>query len=283
MAGNPKFENHTRVFCLLGDARALRSQMPHMFTTVLKRVGLNGVYVPLRVKADHIGQAVHSLQILNMAGANITAPFKEAVIPHLDILSEGANIIGAVNTVVLRGEEKKGYNTNAIGFMDALGAIDFDVAGKKTLVFGTGGAARAVVFIFNWLRAGSILLAGRNADKGQQIVRRIGGEFVALDDLNGETLDAAIVVNATTVSEAKHGPNLAALLQSMKIANGQHVIDLNYGYADTMWQPWARQQNLQFMDGLATLAFQARRTFALWTGTQVKPEEFSRALNRNTP
>ena len=146
-----------KVFCILGDKRTFRSKSPIMFNTVLKRIGMNGIYVPFSVEPEQIGKAVQSLKVLNIAGANVTVPYKESIIPHMDILSEGANIIGAINTIVFDGDTIKGYNTNAIGFMDALNEINFDVAGKSALVFGTGGAAKAVVFILNWLRATGVL------------------------------------------------------------------------------------------------------------------------------
>jgi len=130
--------------------------------------------VPFKVDKGQIGPAMQSLRVLNIDGANVTVPYKETVIPHLDILSEGANIIGAVNTVVRNGETLKGYNTNAIGFMDTLEEIGFDVAGKTAVVFGTGGIAKAVVFILNWLRAESILVVGRNENSISGIVNNIG-------------------------------------------------------------------------------------------------------------
>ena len=68
-----------------------------------------------------------ALRVLHIAGANVTAPFKEAILPHLDALSEGARIIGAVNTIVRDNGRLKGYNTNAIGIMDALGSAAFSV------------------------------------------------------------------------------------------------------------------------------------------------------------
>ena len=112
--------------------------------------------MPFKVAPEQLGQALQSLRVLNIAGANITIPYKEAVIPYLDVLSEGANIIGAINTIVLNGDKLKGYNTNAIGFMDALSYAGYEVEDKSAMVFGTGGAARAVVFILNWLRTKTI-------------------------------------------------------------------------------------------------------------------------------
>ena len=79
-----------KVFCILSDERAAQSKSPIMFSRVLKRQGINGTYVPFVVKPQDLGQAVHSIRVLHMAGANITVPYKEAVIPLLDVLSEGA-------------------------------------------------------------------------------------------------------------------------------------------------------------------------------------------------
>ena len=171
----------TKVYCILSDERVYRSRSPVMFSRVLDRVGLKGAYVPFCVHPDNLGQALQSLRWLNIAGANITVPYKEKVIPFLDVLSEGANIIGAINTIVCKGDELKGYNTNAIGIMDALGNIGFEVAGKKALVFGTGGAARTVVFILNWLRAESITLAGRSLERATAITDQFGGRPMRLE------------------------------------------------------------------------------------------------------
>ncbi len=151
-----------KVFCILSDERVQGSKSPAMFSRVLRRIGMQGVYVPFKVDPKHVGQALQSLKILNIAGANVTVPYKEKVIPYLDVLSEGANIIGAVNTIVCNGDTLKGYNTNAIGFMDALNEAGFEVAGKSAVVFGTGGAAKAVVFMLNWLRAGRRHSSGRS-------------------------------------------------------------------------------------------------------------------------
>jgi len=222
MAFNPaarrlSLDPQIKVFCIVSDERAFRSKSPAMFSAVIKRTGIKGVYVPFMVEPHNIGAAMQSLRVLNIAGANITVPYKEVVVPHLDILSEGANIIGSVNTIVRDGEKLKGYNTNAIGFMDALDHIGFDVAGKSALVFGSGGAAKAVVFIFNWLRAESIIVAGRNDEKTKTVAERIGGEARSLTSLMQETLNADIIVNATSASSNEESPELSQVVENLQI------------------------------------------------------------------
>ncbi len=269
-----------KIYCILSDERAYRSRSPAMFTAVLKRMGINGAYVPFKVAPQHIGQALQSLRILNIAGANVTVPYKESVIPHLDVLSEGANVIGAINTIVRNGKELKGYNTNAIGFMDALNSIDFDPEGKSALIFGSGGAAKAVAFIFNWLRTKAIYVTGRNPVKIESLVNRFGGTAIPLSELVLRIPKVDIIVNATSVSSAIESSELADLLERLEPVGCEMIMDLNYDRPENIWERLARRKKIRFIDGFLPLAYQARRTFALWTGMQVPPEEFLKAVDR---
>ncbi|HEA67174.1 MAG TPA: shikimate dehydrogenase [Desulfobacterales bacterium] len=249
-----------------------------MFSAAIKHAGINGIYVPFMVTPDQIGQAVQSLRVLNIAGANVTLPYKEAVIPFLDVLSEGAQIIGSINTITRKDKVLKGYNTNAVGFMNALEEAGFDAAGKSALVFGTGGAARAVVFMLKWLNANPILVTGRNQEKTRQLVDRIGGEALTFDFVSNQAIPANLVVNASSVSSNDESPELASLVGSLSVTGCELILDLNYGRSQNFWQDMARTQNIRFQDGLSSLAYQARRTFALWTGVTVEPEVFLKAL-----
>lgn len=269
-----------KVFCILSDERAYLSRSPAMFSAVLERNGIKGAYVPFKVAPENLGHALQSLKYLNIAGANVTVPYKEAVIPFLDILSEGANIIGAINTIVCMGQQLKGYNTNAIGIMDALSELGFDIAGKSALVVGTGGAAKAVAFILNWLRADTVFITGRSAEGVASLVNRFGGKPLPLEQVASAPIDVDLVVNATSVSSAEEAPELAELACGLDLPRCQLVMDLNYGRRQNFWQQAADKLGIRFVDGLPALAYQARRTFALWTGLQVHPDEFLSALGR---
>jgi len=268
-----------QVYCILGDEQVFHSKSAAIFSVIIKRLGIKANYVPFKVAPDRIGQAMQSIRVLNIAGANVTVPFKEAVISHLDVLSEGANIIGAVNTIVRNGNILKGYNTNAIGFMDALNEVGFNFDGKSALVFGTGGMAKSVVFILNWLRTSSISIAGRSEEKTRQMVSRFSGEAILLSDFPDQPLPVDIVVNATSVSNADESPELTGLVERIELKGCELVVDLNYDQRQNIWQDMARRNNVRFMDGLSTLAYQSRRTLALWTGIQVPPEEFITVLD----
>jgi shikimate dehydrogenase len=259
-------------FFILGDSRVLHTKAPEMFSAIMKKAGVKGTYEPFMISPGKLSDAVKEIRTLNIAGANVTTPYKEEIIPYLDDLSEGATIIGSINTIVRKGDKLKGYNTNAIGFMDALKEAGLDVGGKSVLVFGTGGAARAVVFILNWVHANPILVTGRSQSKVNAIVKQIGGEAIILNSLPDRLLPVNLVVNATSVSSPDEAPELAELVNRLQLPNCEMVMDLNYGRSRNLWQDMAQNKGIPFMDGLSSLANQAKRTFALWTGIDVKPE-----------
>jgi len=263
-------------FFILGDERVSRLKSPEIFSAMMKQVGMEGTYGSFNVEPGKIREALNQLRYLKIAGANVTAPYKETIMPYMDELSEGAMIIGSINTIVRKGDGFKGYNTNAIGFMDALKEANFEAAGKSALVFGAGGAARAVVFILNWVDTNPILIAGRSPEKTRRIIRQIGGgEVCPLDTLPDRPLPVHLLVNATSVSSPEEAPELAELVERLQLPDCELVIDLNYGRAPNFWQEMAQTHGIPFVDGLSTLINQARRTFALWTGIHVESELIS--------
>lgn len=268
-----------KTFCIIGDERAFRTKSPPMFNAILKRIGISASYIPLKVFPEKIGEAMQSLRVLNIDGANVTIPHKSSVIPYMNILSEGANIIGAVNTITRNGNELKGYNTNAIGFMDTLEEEGVDVTDKKALVFGSGGAARAVVFILNWLRSASIEISGRNTLRVKDITTKIGGQGTHLEALSQTPPTAHIVINTTPISSAEDSPEFTRFLDRQQFNDCEIILDLNYGRENNIWEKKARELGVPFIDGLRPLAHSARRTLLLWTRVDVDPSEFLDILN----
>ncbi|GAB6143753.1 shikimate dehydrogenase family protein [Desulfocicer niacini] len=267
-----------KIFCILSDERAFRSKSPALYNAIFKKIGISAAYVPLKVLPDQLGAAMQSLKTLNFSGANITIPYKSLVIPYMNIMSEGANIIGAVNTIIRNGDELKGYNTNAIGFMDTLEEAQFDVTGKKALIFGSGGGARAVIFILNWLRADAINIAGRTESRVNDIISRIGGTPTTLEFLDKNSSQAEIIVNTTPISSPEDSLPFHEFIQRQPFKSCRLIIDLNYGRKNNFWKEKAKSLDIPFIDGLIPLAHTARRTLILWTRVDIPPPEFMKAL-----
>ena len=267
-----------KIFCILSDERAFRSRSPALFTAIFKHIGISAAYVPLKVLPHDLGAAMQSLKTLNFSGANVTIPYKSRVIPHMNVLSEGANIIGAVNTIIRNGDELKGYNTNAIGFMDTLEEAGFEVTGKKALIFGSGGAARAVVFILNWLRADTIEISGRTAARVNDIITHIGGSATTLETLAKAPSEAEIIINTTPISSPEDSPDFYEFIKGQSFNGCRLIIDFNYGRPQNFWHRKARELDIPFIDGLTPLAHSARRTLLLWTRIDVAPSAFKAVL-----
>ncbi len=266
------------VFCILSDERVFSSKSPDIFNQVMKQAGIHGSYVPFMVEPDKIGEALSSLRTLHIAGANVTVPFKEAVIPFMDSVSESATIIGAINTIARNKNKLKGYNTNAIGLMDALEEIRFNPAGKTALILGAGGAAKAAAFVLKWLKADKIIIAGRSEARARQVAVRASGEFLLTDELLDHDIPVNVLINATTVSSREESPEYADIAEKLKLPKCELILDLNYGRKQNFWQEKAEKNGIMFRDGLLTLIHQAKNSLSLWTGLDIETKEFRKAL-----
>ncbi|MBC2715041.1 MAG: hypothetical protein HF978_07000 [Desulfobacteraceae bacterium] len=266
------------VFCILSDERVFSSKSPDIFNQVMKQAGINGSYVPFMVQPDKIGEAISSLRTLHIAGANVTVPFKEAVIPFMDSVSESATIIGAINTIARNKDKLKGYNTNAIGLMDALEEIQYDPAGKTALIIGAGGAAKAAAFVLKWLKADKIIIVGRNEARARQVAVRSSGEFILTDELLDHDIPVNILINATTVSSREESSEFADIAEKLKLPQCELIFDLNYGRKKNFWQEKAKKNSIMFRDGLLTLIHQAKNSLSLWTGLEIETAAFRKAL-----
>jgi shikimate dehydrogenase len=267
-----------KVFCILGDGRIFLSKSPIMHTEVMRRRGIEGVYVPFHVEQAFIGDAVKGIRALGIAGANITVPHKEGVLPHLDKLSEEVESIGAANTIIRRGDQLEGRNTDIGGFADALSQAGFSAKGATVLVFGAGGASKAVIFALRKLGAGKIFISNRRTDRANLIGGALGAEAVPFVPASQIVEAADLVVNTTSVSSPVESPETARLIGSIVLGQCKLVLDINYGREDNFWKKLAKASGVPFMDGFPMLVYQARRSFEYWTGIPVTAEEFFEAL-----
>ena len=135
----------TKVCGIIGDPIE-HTMSPAMHNAAFAHLGLDFCYVPFRVKAENLAQAVAGIRALNIRGVNVTIPHKVSVIPLLDKVDQLAQKIGAVNTIVNDGSVLSGYNTDAAGFLSALHSVGLEPKGKRVVVLGAGGAARAITF-----------------------------------------------------------------------------------------------------------------------------------------
>lgn len=255
---------------IIGDPIG-HSLSPAMQEAALKALGIAGSYQSLEVPASELAAAFQEVR-RSYRGVNVTIPHKIAALNLVDRLSNEAQSIGALNTVVNDEGFLTGYNTDAAGFTWAWQQASVELASKRVLVLGAGGAARAVAYAVQ--RAGGVLwIANRNQQRGLELAQSFGGEVVEL----AQAQEAQIIVNATSVGMAD--PQNSPLPEEYFPGQGA-VMDLVYRPVETRFLRLAQQKGLVAIDGLAMLVGQGAAAFELWTGHKAPVAAMSSALER---
>ena len=239
---------------------------PTIHNAAFRSLGLDWVYLSWPVPPEELGAAVAGLRALGAGGANVTMPHKETIIEWLDDVSGDARKTSAVNTIQSVGGSLVGHNTDVDGFREFLVAdAGVDPTGKRALVLGAGGAARAVVSALDELGAKSISIAARTEQRGEAIVslaQRQHAEVVAWDGIEDLAHDSDVVVNATPL-----GMRGEQVLEGARWRAGQVVCDLVYDPPVTPLMEAARRGGAEAWGGLGMLIHQAALSFRIWTGS----------------
>lgn len=179
-----------RYFAVFGNP-VLHSRSPQLYNPLFKRDRVNAIYT--RILASSGKAVCEIIRNLGLAGANITTPFKEEVIPWLNRISPDAEKIGAVNTILNVDGELTGYNTDASGVTGSLTEAGADPSGQKCLVMGAGGAGKAAVT--GLLNAGAIVtIANRDISKAAMIAEKAGCSYAGLDEAADRLHEFSILV-----------------------------------------------------------------------------------------
>lgn len=208
------------------------------------------------------------------AGVNVTHPFKQAVLPHLDEVSDSARAVGAANTVVFRAGKRHGHNSDYSGFAEGFRRALPDAKRDRVVLLGCGGAGGAVANALLDESVGHLVLsdrdAGAAADLAMSLSARLGPDRVSVAADTRSALDGADgVVNATPVGMASHPgcPVPESFLQPPL-----WVGDIIYFPLETELLATARARGCATLDGSGMAVFQAVRAFELFTGRKADPD-----------
>ena len=277
MTGN-KISGKTKICAIIGDP-VEHSMSPAMHNAAYKKMGLDYIYLPLLVKSEHLKPAVEGLRALNFRGFNVTMPHKVSIIPLLDGLDALAEKIGAVNTVVNENGELRGYNTDGLGFLQALLEHGVEPEGKNTVVLGAGGASRAISYVLA-RRGARLTILNRKleldwADDIAAFIRRDLGAEVKVMELGFEPLQAAlagadVLINATSVGMSPDAGK--SLVPAELLRDGLTVCDVIYTPLKTRLLREADAAGCRIINGVDMLAWQGVLCFEKWTGQPVPLE-----------
>lgn len=238
-----------------------KSPVIHRFW--LGRLGVDGDYGRFPVHPDELGAAIRALPKLGLRGVNITVPHKIAVLDHLDEITASARAMGAVNTVTVGADGRLcGANTDVDGILEPIRHLD--LRGRRVVIAGAGGAARAALAAAVTAGAGAVTVLARDADKAATLLGSgdIAGMVTGFADAWGGE-DVALFFNATTLG-MKGQPSLPVDLGCL--AADTTVFDAVYVPLETPLLAAARARGLPVIDGLQMLIGQAATAFEAFYG-----------------
>ena len=240
----------------------------------LDHLGIDADYQAWELEPEGVGKFLQALRQPDNLGINVTVPHKEAVIPFLDAVDEGAQEAGAVNTIVQLDGQLTGYNTDSYGFLQALReARNFTCGGKRILLLGAGGAARGVVLALIRERVAELVIANRTLARGERLAsitreRGIACRTIEIswNELALAAVSADLIINCTTVGMS-HGPDSGhSLLLQQQIPPTALVYDLVYNPMETPLLRAASRAGASTLGGIQMLVHQGAASFELWTG-----------------
>ncbi len=289
--GNGAITGKTRLCGLIGDP-VEHTMSPVMHNTAFKKLGIDYLYVPFRVRKEELGKAIEGMRALNIKGLNVTIPHKVAVLQFLDELDPLAEKIDAVNTIVNNDGALTGYNTDATGFLQTLMERGIEPEKKNVVILGAGGASRAISFILADKGANLVILNRLlELDWAKELANRISQAFtkeVAALELNRENLigvlgKADILVNATSVGMS---PNIDETpVDADLLRPGLVVFDIVYNPIKTRLLKEAEAAGAETIGGLDMLVWQGVLAFEKWTGqkapVQLMREEATKLLQEH--
>ncbi len=268
------------------------SLSPRMQQAAFDALHIEASYVLWETPRDELAEKIASLRSSTMLGANVTMPYKEDILQLVDECDPFAARIGAINTIVNRGGRLFGYNTDAPGFITALIEFDaspFESAGKKVVILGTGGAARAAAVGLLEKGVGEVVLLGRTEDHLQNILRDLSilsVEVYRTTHIKGALFDypeaseflshADLVVNATPIGLKVDDSTLLIDVNALPITT--LVMDMIFNPPLTLLLRTARTHGCQVLNGLSMLLYQGALAFELWTGCPAPIQVMQKAL-----
>ncbi len=251
------------------------SLSPAMHNAAFHALGMDWRYELLPTPPDAVERRVAELRAPEFAGANVTIPHKQAVIPYLDQVVDAASVVGAVNTIVATEEKLVGHNTDVAGIRWAMEQSRVQPADWHAVVLGAGGAARAALYALYTLGVASISVFNRTPERAESLIESLGPrladtslEAAPLADvgrLEAALGQAGLLINATSVGMYP-AVDASPLPAGVDLPAHLVVFDMVYNPQETRLLQQAKRAGTRIVGGLDMLIGQGVKAFKLWTG-----------------
>lgn len=265
----------TKVIALIGNP-VEHTISPYIHNTISSLLGHNLIYVPLRTDKHSLEEATLGLRALNISGFNVTVPYKREIMKYMDDNSRDSLLMGAINTVKNTSGKLVGYNTDAEGFLRSFKEESGEgFEGKRVMIIGAGGAARAIAVKIAQEGAEKICVINRTISKATEISETINqniGNIVSAAEYSDENFyngfeNNQIIINTTAVGMY---PEIDETPLNENYFESHHIVyDVIYNPRTTKFLQQAIDKNAKPINGLGMLVYQAILAYEIWTGTKI--------------
>lgn len=271
--------------CVIGDPIG-HSLSPTIHNAAFGHLGLDFVFLAFHVKASDLENAMHGMRGLGIHGLNVTMPHKSAVIGCLDEVDFTVRFLDSANTILNKDGKLSGFSTDGVGALKALLENGVDLSGKKVLLLGAGGAAKAIAFVLV-PEVGELAILNRSAEKAEKLAETLGHMFnqkvvggaLSPDAIKTNLQDSDVLVNATS---AGMKPNLSqSLVVPEWLRSDLAVMDIVYNPVETKLAKDAKAAGAKVVSGVEMLIYQGAVSFEIWTDRSAPIEVMRKAaLNK---
>ena len=275
----------TRVCGVIGDPIE-HTLSPTMHNAAFNHLKLDFVFLAFRVKAAALEDAMRGMRGLGIRGLNVTMPHKTAVTKHLDEVDPTVKFLDSANTILNDDGRLLGFNTDGVGALKALRENEVNLDGKKLLLLGAGGAAKAIAFSLA-KEVGELVILNRASEKAKELAEalsqvygnKVVGETLSPSTIQKSIQNADIVINATSVGMHPHVSQSLVAPQWLK--PDLTVMDIVYNPVETKLAKDAKAAGANVISGVEMLLYQGAASFEIWTGRSAPIEVMRKAaLNK---
>jgi len=238
------------------------SLSPKLHNYWIKNHNIDAIYEKEKLNEDELDKLFINMRDKKINGANVTVPFKKAVIPFLDKLSAEAKSTQAVNTIYLENDKLIGHNTDIDGFELGIKNINYDISNKKIFILGAGGVVPSIIYALNKMKVSEITIANRTREKAENLKN-------LFDNLKivewGEIPDFDIIINATSIG-LKIDDEIN--LNFSSIGKNKFFYDVIYNPKETNFLKTGKKLGNITENGKLMFIYQAISAFNIWHGVR---------------
>lgn len=251
-------------FLLIGNPVS-HSVSPLMHNTALEYYAITAKYYAVAVSMSDIPSVLAHFNSENFLGANITIPHKENFLDAVDQLTKEAEDIGAINTILKIDGKLIGHNTDAYGFTVPLENYQSEMELNRAIVFGSGGATKAIIYALNDLGFDEVVMVSRKPQRHSQISKTI---MCSYDVWTEYADDSSLIINATPLGMTPNTESSPIQSHEVEFLDGKFCYDIVYNPRETTFLKQAKLSGGIPIGGLDMLIYQGAKSFELWTGQE---------------